>query len=128
MQVQQAPFAEKVLDGKKFSRRVHGVKKAVVSGVTNFDFVVPYTSAMISRIEVVGITACDTANFYILDANEVVLNQHGFDVVLSEGYYEQRSEFAGDVLNGMILRCEIDVQNAGMVGVNFILTEVELVD
>lgn len=125
MQVQQSPFAEKILDGKKFSRRVHGVKKAVVSGVTNFDFVVPYANAKIHVIEVIGITACDTAEFKILDANENVLNQHGFEVVLSQGYYEQKSEFAGDLVSGMILRCEIDVQNAGMVGVNYVLTQVE---
>ena len=128
MQVQQSPFAEKVLDGKKFSRRVHGVKKAVASGVNNFDFVVPYANAKINCIEVVGVTVCDTANFKILDANENLLNQHGFDVVLSGGYYAQKYEFAGDVVAGMILRCEIDIQNGGIEGDNYILTEVEPVE
>lgn len=128
MQVQQAPFAEKILDGKKFSRRVHGVKINGVVGLNTIDFVVPYATAMISRVEVIGATACDTANFKILDPNEVVLNQHGYDVVLSADYYDQRSEFAGDIVSGLILRCEITLQNAGFVGVNYILTEVELVD
>lgn len=128
MQVQQAPFAEKVLDGKKFSRRVHGVKINGVVGLNTIDFVVPYATAMISRVEVIGATACDTANFKILDPNEVVLNQHGYDVVLSGDYYDQRSEFAGDIVSGLILRCEITLQNAGLVGVNYILTEVEIVD
>ena len=128
MQVQQAPFAEKVLDGKKFSRRVHGVKINGVVGLNIIDFVVPYATAMISRVEVIGATACDTANFKILDPNEVVLNQHGYDVVLSADYYDQRSEFAGDIVSGLILRCEITLQNAGLVGVNYILTEVEIVD
>ena len=128
MQVQQSPFAEKILNGKKFSRRVHGVKINAVVGLNIIDFVVPYATAMISRVEVIGATACDTANFKILDPNEVVLNQHGYDVVLSADYYDQRSEFAGDIVSGLILRCEITLQNAGLVGVNYILTEVEIVD
>ena len=128
MQVQQSPFAEKILDGKKFSRRVHGIKKTTVVGLNDFEFVVPYDSCMISRIEVIGISECDTASFYILDPFDTVLNQHGYDVVLSGGYYEQRSEFAGDLIAGLKLKVTIDCQNAKTVGVNYILTEVEAVD
>jgi len=128
MQVQQSPFAEKIIDGKKFSRRVHGVKINAVVGLNTLDFIVPYANSMISRVEVVGISECDTANFYILDAQENILNQHGYDVVLSGSYYEQKSEFAGDLLQGMILRCEVNAQNIGTIGVNYILTQVEPIE
>ena len=125
MQIQQSPYAEKIVDGYKYSKKVHGVKKTTIVGENFFDFPITYQLAKLNIIEVVGCKTGDTASFSILDSNDNVLNQHGFDVVLPENYYEQRSEFAGDVSSGMILRCSVVTNEVRVMGVNFIMSMLE---
>lgn len=123
MQVQMSPFAEQIVDKCKYSKKVHGVKELPVNGVVSIDFIVPYAKAKITTVEVIGCLTGDTANFKILDSLQNVLNQHGYDVVLPNNYYEQKSEFAGNLVQGMILRCEVTTSSSEAIGVNYILNE-----
>jgi len=134
------PFATKVLkDGSKLFRRKHGVKTTIAANAEeDIIFTVPYSQAKINKLEVIDANALDridllvkspidvpTATAYGMPA-DYLLNQFGFDVVVSSLLYSDKSDYDADVYYGMqiIARYKNDTNEAKDVGLNLIYHEV----
>ncbi len=135
-QTKSQPFADKQVDGKKLFKRVHG--STLASNTTsdqNIDFLVPYTQAKITGLEVINADMGDRADFMVLDTSagtisgipNYKLNQFGFDVNLAEKFHKEESSYDADVILGMTLRVVFKAASATSktVGFNFILHEMK---
>lgn len=134
---QSYPFNNKYLpDGKKLYRRKHGKKETCpANGSVNIDMIIPYGHCKIDEVEVVGCSSGDTVDLTVLDSEEgsysgqpnLMLNQFGFDVNLSEGYYSDSSNYEADLYVGMVMR--VTFKNSSSepveVGANYVLHEVK---
>ncbi len=134
------PFATKVLkDGSKLFRRKHGVKETIPAGQEkDIVFVVPYTKAKINKLEIIDANALDRVDLLVkspVDANiaaaygmpaDILLNQFGFDVVVSELLYSDKSDYDADVFEHMqiIVTYKNDTASDKTVGFNLIFHEV----
>ena len=126
-----SPFGLKEVDGKKLFKRIHGVLVDCVVGSNDFYFTVPYASAKLNILEIIGCEIGDIADFFVLDTATGLLttvpnyplNQFGFDVVMAKDYYEKHSEYDADVFTGLQLYCRVTSLSAKKIGVNFILNE-----
>jgi len=132
-----SPFVSKKLpDGKKLYRRKHG-KISTVSGNEEkvIDFVVPYPAVKINKVEIINAGMLDIVDFKILDTDtggysgvpNYVLNQFGFDVVISDWFYFDESDYDADLYLGMVIRVIYknktnDIKN---IGINYTLHEVK---
>lgn len=136
-EVASAPFASKVLtSGQKLFKRVHGVQAVVPANSTeSISFVVPYVQAKINGLQIVGASLGDTANFKVYDNSSgtistipnMLLNQFGFNVCLSEKFHVEESHYDADVIQGMKLELEFsnNTNSEVTIGANFILHEVK---
>ena len=134
------PFATKILkDGSKLFRRKHGQKATINAGQSQeIVFTVPYTQAKINKLEIIDANALDrvdlivkspldpaTAALYGMPAN-IPLNQFGFDVVVSDLLYSDKSDYDADVFAGMqiVVVYKNDSAENKEVGFNLIYHEV----
>lgn len=134
---QQPPFADKTLpDGRPLFRRKHGVSSSILANETkSIKFEVPYGTAKVDEVEIINCVAMDKIDLIVLDSTSGTyttvpnykLNQFGFDVCLSDGYYSDSSNYDAELRGGMQL--EIVYKNsestAKEVGVNITLHEVK---
>lgn len=137
--VAKPPFADKVLsNGKKLFRRKHGVKETInANSEKEIIFTVPYASARINKLEVISANELDRVDLVVkspLDANiaasygfpaNYLLNQFGFDVVVSSLLYSDKSDYDAAVLQHMqiIIVYKNDTNEAKEVGFNLIYHE-----
>lgn len=129
----QQPFAAKTINGKKLFKRVHGIQQECIIGENIFAFVIPYPLVKMACIELIGATNCDQVDLEVYDTPagtisgypNVKLNQFGFKANISKDYYEQKSEFDADLIQGMKIEVHYFARNAGMIGINFILNELK---
>lgn len=134
------PFASKELhDGSKLFRRKHGQKETIpANGTKEIIFTVPYGKAKINKLEVIDANARDridlfvrspldpaTAAAYGLPA-DYSLNQFGFNVVVSDLLYSDKSDYDADVYAGfqIVIAYKNDTATAKEVGFNLIYHEV----
>jgi hypothetical protein len=134
------PFATKVLnDGSKLFRRKHGVKETILANSEKeIIFTVPYVMAKINKLEIIDANAMDRVDLYVnspadaataaaygMPAN-YMLNQFGFDVVVSELLYSDKSDYDADVYAGfqIIVKYKNDTNADTTVGFNLIYHEV----
>jgi len=108
------PFANKILvDGKKLFRRKHGLSQVIAANSqSEIVFTVPYNRAKINEVEIINANALDMVDLLVrspLDANTAaaygmpanyLLNQFGFNVMLSSGIYSDSSNYDADVYAG----------------------------
>lgn len=134
---QSYPFNNKYLpDGKKLYRRKHGVKGTCSVGEeTPIDFIIPYGHCKIDEVELIDSNTGDVADIMILDSDigsysgvpYLTLNQFGYDVNISEGYYSDSSNYEADLYLGMVVR--VLYKNLGDTeanfGINLVLHEVK---
>ena len=134
------PFATKELkDGSKLFRRKHGVKETIPANDSKeIVFTVPYSKAKINKLEVIDANALDRVDLLVkspVDAQvaaaygmpaNYILNQFGFDVVVSDLLYSDKSDYDADVYQGMqiIVNYKNDSASAKEVGFNLIYHEV----
>lgn len=136
-------FAKKTLsNGKKLYRRKHGVRKTCpASSSTNIDIAVPYIQCKIDEVEIINCSGNDDVNFMVLDTDvntysqapvadvgaNYMLNQFGFNVVVSDLYYSDSSNYDADLYQGMIVRVIYKNNEAQdkNIGINFVLHEVK---
>lgn len=135
-----SPFAEKTLpDGSKLFRRKHGKKETILANsFKDIVFTAPYAKSKINKLEIIGANDLDrvdlsvyspldpaTAAAYGMPAN-ILLNQFGFDVVVSSWLYSDKSDYDADVYAGfqIIVRYKNDTANDVEVGFNLIYHEV----
>lgn len=144
-QSESAPFASKTLpDGRKLFKRVHGKFEIIpANGQGTIEFELPYESAKVNGLELIGGSKGDQADFNVYDnALGVItstlaatgytaipgfkLNQFGFDVCVAPGYHEEISQYDADLIQGMKL--EVLYKNSSnedaLIGINFIIHEV----
>lgn len=135
------PFAAKELnDGSKLFRRKHGVKETILAGQEkDIIFTVPYTKAKINKLEIIDANALDRVDLLVkspVDVNvasaygfpaDYLLNQFGFDVVVSDLLYSDKSEYDALVYAQMqiIVRYKNDSVTDKEVGFNLIYHEVK---
>lgn len=134
------PFATKTLkDGSKLFRRKHGQKVTIVANSEQaIIFTVPYGQAKINKLEVIDANARDridllvkspvdvaTAGAYGMPA-DYLLNQFGFDVIVSDLLYSDKSDYDADVYAGfqIIAVYKNDTNADKEVGFNLIYHEV----
>lgn len=134
---QREPFASKELsNGLKLYRRKHGYKATIPANsevVTKI--LVPYAACKINKLEIIAPNPLDRIDLKILDSAtgmltgvpNYMLNQFGFDVVVSEMIYSDKSDYDADVFGGM--QIEVTYKNDGTeevtVGYNIIFHEVK---
>lgn len=134
------PFATKELkDGSKLFRRKHGVKETILAGQEkDIIFTVPYAKAKINKLEVIDASLLDRVDLLVkspLDAGvasaygmpaDYLLNQFGFDVVVSNLLYSDKSDYDADVYQGfqIVVRYKNDSSIDKEVGFNLIYHEV----
>lgn len=131
--VSAMPFASKTIGTKKLFKRVHGIQQECIVGENIFEFVVPYPSVKMACIELIGATNCDQVDLEVYDTPtgaistipNCKLNQFGFKANISKDYYEQKSEFDADLIQGMKIEVHYFARNTGMIGINFILNELK---
>lgn len=127
------PYADKFLGGMRIYRRVHGIRFLLSEGENDLVWSVPYDWAKITGVEVVGGETLDIASFYVLDSSSGIvsgipnftLNQFGFNVNISSGFYESRSKYDADLYKGLQLKIAYTSVSAKTIGINFVLDEVK---
>jgi hypothetical protein len=107
------PFATKQLsDGRKLFRRKHGYIHNMPAGQTTEVVIsVPYPECKINKLEVIDANARDTVDLIVLDTPDgtlsgfpnAPLNQFGFNVVVSDLLYSDKSDYDADLVFGMQL-------------------------
>jgi hypothetical protein len=133
------PFHQKELPDiqKKLFRRAHGIEQQIVAnGNTVIEFTIPYNWVKITTMEVVGLPERMKADLTIHDSvtgaysqtgiSKFQLNQFGYNVNITEGYYRDHSEYDADLYIGMIVRVTIKNHTSltPTIGVNLTLHEV----
>jgi len=107
----QPPFASKTLsDGTKLFRRKHGFSITIPAN-SNVEekFNIPYTACKITKAEVINSLHGDKVDFKVYDNEDgdisgypdVMLNQFGFGVYMSNEMYEDESQYDADLIAGM---------------------------
>lgn len=133
------PFSTKVLkDGSKLFRRKHGKKATVPAGQSlEVIFTVPYASAKINKLEIIDANPLDRVDLLVkspVDAAvaaayglpaDYMLNQFGFNVVVSELLYSDKSDYDAEVYQGFQIVAKIynDSDNEKEYGFNLIYHE-----
>ena len=129
-------FADKLVAAGKLFRRKHGcpVQEIGPGETVTISLTVPYAAAKINKAEIVGCRFGDTVNLSVHDSvngdyttvPDYKLNQFGFNVVMPDGFYVDKSEYDADLYTGMQIK--VDYTNNGidavLVGVNYTLHEV----
>lgn len=126
-----APFADNRISEGTVSHRIHGMNTDVAAlGSHVFTFVIPYTMAKLTGVEVVC-NVCDTSDMTVRAPDGqggFISQQYGFSVNIGEVVYTKESGYAAEVLAGYEI--DITVNNlfneTRKLGVNFILHEVTL--
>ena len=130
------PFATKVLkNGTKLFRRKHG-KKETIQANTSKDiiFINPYNSAKVNKLEIIDANALDRIDLQVLDTPSgtistipnYMLNQFGFDVVVADLIYSDKSDYDADLIKDMQVKITYhnDSNIDKEVGFNIIFHEV----
>lgn len=128
-----APFAAKTIGAKKLYKRVTGIQASVIAGITDVIFVMPYSWAKITGIEILGGSILDKISLFVLDSAagnytgsaNATLNQFGFNVNVNRDYYINTSEFDADLYFNMQIKASYNTPVAKTIGLNFILNEVK---
>lgn len=117
--IETNPFSDKKLvDGKKLFRRKHGMSlNCPANSSTAFNFVVPYALAKINELEIINSAIGDTVDFKVYDdpsgtisgTPNLMLNQFGFDVNITEKHYKDKSDYDADAIQDM--KIEITYKN-----------------
>lgn len=134
------PFAAKTLsDGSKLFRRKHGQKVTIAAqSSSTIIFTVPYTRAKINKLEIIDANALDRVDLLVkspIDPNtaaaygfppDYLLNQFGFDVIVSNLLYSDKSDYDADVFAGfqIVVTYKNDTDTDKQVGFNLIYHEV----
>lgn len=134
---QREPFASKILpSGFKLFRRKHGYKETILAGQSkSTKILVPYNQCKINKLEVIAANPLDRIDLKVLDTPtgalstipNFILNQFGFNVVVSELLYSDKSDYDADLIKDM--QVEITYYNDSSsditVGYNVIFHEVK---
>ena len=135
--IRNAPFKSKELDGKKLSKRVHGlVVNCSDAQVNNFEFTVPYHHAKLNMIQILWQPAGCTVELKVYDTPtgtystvpNALLNQFGFSAGIAKDNCVQHSEYDADMYKDMKLVVELTWPSgilAQDVCVNFGLNELK---
>lgn len=111
---QLSPFgAKKFVDENGVTRslfkRVHGIESPVVIGNNDILYVIPYSWAKITAIEIIDGENGDKISLFVLDSltgtyttiPNYELNQFGFNVNVAKDYYSRDSKYDADLKVGM---------------------------
>lgn len=134
------PFKSKVLPDKtKLFRRKFGVKETILANSEkNIIFTCPYPRAKINKLEVIDANKRDRVDLVVKSPDDpliassyglpadTLLNQFGFDVVVCDLLYSDKSEYDADVFQGfqIVVTYKNDSLNDKEVGFNIIFHEV----
>lgn len=104
-------FSSKITaDGNKLFRRKHGFSITIPANSSyEQKFNIPYAACKINKAEVIGGVIGDSVDFKVYDTPngdisgypDVMLNQFGFSVYVSQGFYEDFSKYDADLIADM---------------------------
>jgi len=136
----KSPFAPKTVDDMNLFRRKHGLKEVILANTEKeIIFVCQYNRTKINKLEIIGANSLDRvdlivrspvdaqiAALYGMPAN-VNLNQFGFDVIISDFLYSDKSDYDADVYGGfqIVIIYKNDTAIDTEVGFNLIFHEVK---
>lgn len=130
---QLEPFSSNELsDGRKLFRRKRGANhgKPIIceaGEVTSIRYVVEFDFCKIDEVEIVNCGFPDTVSFNVLHNEYGLLNEFGKDIFLSDGYYNDSSNYDAELVKDLII--EVLYSNNGTekkeVGINFVIHEVK---
>ena len=135
-----SPFAEKSLpDGSKLFRRKHGkIETILANSEKEIVFTCPYGNARINKLEIIGANEIDRVDLSVyspLDSAtaaaygmppDYMLNQFGFDVVVSSLIYADKSDYDASIFLGFQVKIKYknDSNADTKVGFNLVYHEV----
>jgi hypothetical protein len=143
---QREPFASKLLkDGSKLYRRKHGYKETILANSNKEILInVPYANCKINKLEIIDGNALDRIDMMVLDTPtgtisatleatgytaipDLMLNQFGDNVVISELLYSDKSDYDADLIQDMKVKIVYynDTNADKEVGFNVIFHEVK---
>jgi len=106
-------------DGKLFKRK-HGYSfKVDASSLVKYEIKIPYKVCKLDKVEIIGCSMGDSISFKILDDDlgtyttipKQKINQYGFDVKLTDKYYEDQSKYEANLLEGLYILVEYQENN-----------------
>ena len=111
--IKQSAFTSNTTnDGKRLYKREQGVQHDVVNGENIIIYTIPYEWAKITGLSIVNGEALDTIDVFVLDSTTGTyttypnhqLNQFGFNVNMTEGFYSCYSSFESDLYLNMQIK------------------------
>lgn len=115
------PFASNLLGtGETIHKRVTGVSNTVLAGTTGFiDFTVPYVRSKLKGAKIINTAVGDYLDFVVLDTDtnyysgydpliygaNLQIDKFGYNVYTPNNYLDDTADYAGDIYQGMIIRC-----------------------
>ena len=123
VQVSQAWSSKRLPTGQAVIRRKHGLgKHKTKKGETlTVDYKVPYNHCKIDELEIIGAKEFDEISLESIAGLSSL--KVGFDVVLPNGQYKDKSDYDADLYKDMIIRLTYLPETDGRVGFNIVLHE-----
>lgn len=131
----QPAFADKkTADGKSLYVRDKGMEFTVSVGANNNKQCnIDYPTVKFNGIEIIGGEVGDKVDLKVLDTPtgtistlpNYLLNQFGFNVNVSPGYYHRESKYDADLIQNMKIVVDYESVSAKTVYINFIIHEVK---
>ena len=130
---QQPPFAAKTIGDKSLFSRVAGKEFSLSVGSNDLLYTTPFAQMKFNGIEVINSEIGDKVDLYVLDDTSgtysgtpsLTLNQFGYSVFLTEGYFERQSNYDADLYLGMQIKMVYTSITAKDLYVNYILHELK---
>ena len=130
---QQPPFAAKTIGDKSLFSRVAGKEFSLSVGSNELLYTVPFAQMKFNGVEVINSEIGDKIDLYVLDdisgtysgTPSLTLNQFGYSVFLTEGYFERQSNYDADLYLGMRIKIVYTSITAKDLYVNYILHELK---
>jgi len=131
-----APFASKILSGKKLYTRAYGFHEPLAHGANaSFDFTIPFMMTKLDGIEILGVEIGDNVSVYIVDTDgtntpayyqeNLVLNQFGFNRNVAKDIYTIKSKYDSDLKKDMRVRFIYNSVSAKTIYINLDLHELK---
>lgn len=128
-----SPFAAKTFGSKKLYARNTGMQQALSIGSNVITHTIGYPWVKLIGAEIVNGTPLDYIDFEVYDTAggtysgvpNAKLNQFGFTINVSPGYYCREVPYDADLYAGMILKMTYNSVSEKTIGVNLIMNEVK---
>jgi len=118
---------------KNLFARNRGIQQTLTTGTNTVSYTCTYPWAKLVGAEIIGGETLDTVNFKVYDTAtgtysgvaNALLNQFGFNVNISSGFYKREAPYDADIYQNMVLALEYTSVSNKTIGVNLLMNEVK---